>query len=98
LDADLDPPSQPLQEKKTVNLRHVLDTPLLKESSKWIDGIVDMLGGYSDVFDQFVDKSAANDSSVGLSLISKIQTLAGKVELPNLWSKVPSKAGILRQG
>lgn len=98
LDAVLDPPSQPLQEKKTVNLRHVLDTPLLKESSKWIDGIVDMLGGYSDVFDQFVDKSAANDSSVGQSLISKIQTLAGKVELPNVLSKVPSKAGILRQG
>lgn len=98
LDAPLDPPSPPSRERETINLRHVLDTPLLKESSKWVDRVVDMMSGYNDALDRAVDKLAAQDFSVGQAVLSMIQTLAGKVELPNIWSKVPSKARILRQG
>jgi len=99
LDAPLDPPSQPsLRVRDTINLRQVLDTPLLKEMEQWVDVALDHVGGHFDTLDQLVDKVAAEDTSVGRALISKLQTLAGKVEVPNTWSKVPSKAGMLRPG
>jgi hypothetical protein len=98
LDAPLNPSFQPSRERETCNLRQVLDTPLLKESSKWIDSVVDMMSGYNDALDRAVDKLAAQDLSVGQAVVSMIQNLAGKVELPNVWSKVPSKARIPRQG
>jgi hypothetical protein len=97
LDALFDPPFQPSRERETLNLRHVLDTPLLKESSKLVDSVVDKMSGYNDVLDRAVDKLAAQDFSVGQAVLAKIQTLAGNLELPNVWSKVHSKARMLRQ-
>jgi hypothetical protein len=98
LDALLDPPFQPSRERETLNLRQILDTPLSKEWPKWVDSVVDMMSGYDDVLDQAVDRLAAQDFSVGQAVLSKIQTLAGKVEVPNVLSKAPSKARMSRQG
>jgi hypothetical protein len=98
LDAPLDPPTQNMPATKpiTLNLRQVMDTPLLKEMERWIDAALDHVGGHFDSLDQLVDKLAADNSSVGKALMSKLQTLAGKVEIPNVWAQVPTKAGILK--
>lgn len=99
LDAPLDPPTRTLpMTRDTLNLRQVLDTPLLKEVETWVDAAIDLVGGHFDTLDQLVDKLAADDSSAGKALVTKLHTLAGKVEIPNLWAKVPTKAGILRPG
>lgn len=99
LDASLDPPLQPiLRARDSINLRQVVDTPLLKEVAQWVDAALDRVGGHVDSLDQLVDSLAADDTSVGKTLIAKLQSLAGKVELPNIWAKVPTRAGILRPG
>ena len=99
LDAPLDAPRQPVTTApSTINLRQVMDVPLLKEVESWIDLALDHVGGHFDSLDQLVDKLAADESSVGKVLISKLQTLAGKIDIPNIWAKVPTKAGMLRPG
>ena len=96
LDAVLDPPRpKEVAGKDTVNLRHVIDTPLLKETAKWVDAVVDQLSGYNDMVDQFVDNLAAEGPTVGHVLVSNVQALAGKVEVPKVASKIPNKAGML---
>jgi hypothetical protein len=63
-----------------------MDVPLLKEMESWIDLALDHVGGHFDSLDQLVDKLAADESSVGKVLISKLQTLAGKIDIPNIWA------------
>lgn len=87
LDAPLDAPKQPVATApSTINLRQVMDVPLLKEMESWIDLALDHVGGHFDSLDQLVDKLAADESSVGKVLISKLQTLAGKIDIPNIWA------------
>ena len=66
---------------KSINLRSIIDTPLLIKSIDWIDVVVDTIGGYSDGLDQYLDSLTGlhGTTSVGEILVEGILEQAGNV-------------------
>ncbi|GAX18162.1 hypothetical protein FisN_25Hh145 [Fistulifera solaris] len=62
------------------NLRQLLDSPLIMESGRSINMIVDSMGGYSDWFDQYIDGLGVDD--VGKVVINALMQRAGRINLP----------------
>ena len=62
------------------NLRQLLDSPLMMESARGINTIIDSMGGYSDWFDQYIDGLGVDD--VGKVFIQALMQKAGSVKLP----------------
>lgn len=84
LDADLPIPTPRLPTVETVNLRRILETPLVLKLPGVIDGIVEMLGGYSDQVDQWLDSIVTGRESIGELVINRLLDESGKVEIPTL--------------
>jgi hypothetical protein len=82
LDADF-PMMQPtIPDRDTINLRRLLDTPLLTKTADWIDQLVEICGGYNDTLDQLLD-SLAGRESVGETLVRRLLKELGRVEIPH---------------
>lgn len=66
---------------KSINLRTMLDSPLLMKSTDWIDVLVDAIGGYSDGLDQYLDSLTGfhGTTSVGEIMVESILENAGTV-------------------
>ncbi|GAX10007.1 hypothetical protein FisN_25Lh145 [Fistulifera solaris] len=62
------------------NLRQFLDSPLVLESARSINMIVDSIGGYSDWFDNYIDGLGVDD--VGKVVINALMQRAGSINLP----------------
>jgi hypothetical protein len=82
LDADL----PPLHKKEdglastVIHLRDIIDSPLLIQSMDWIDDFVDLVGGYNEKLDQYLD-ALANKNSVGEVLVEGLLKRAGRVNV-----------------
>jgi hypothetical protein len=83
LDADFPMMQQRIPERKSINLRRVLDTSLLVETIAWVDQLVEMIGGYNDRFDQFLDSMASGRESVGEIVVRRLLEESGRVEIPH---------------
>lgn len=88
LDADL---SQAPRRKEPivpnrVNLRNLIDTPTLHESSMVVDWLLDWVSGKHDGLDDFLDKyvyaSVPDDKAVGKEAVARLLQAAGKVDIP----------------
>jgi hypothetical protein len=93
LDADLPVPPPRIPQRDSINLRRVLDTPLLFHTIDWIDQLVEMCGGYNDQLDQWLDSFA---DSVGEMAVSRLVEASGKVEIPHprkLLEQLPNSVG-----
>ncbi|KAG7337739.1 hypothetical protein IV203_015455 [Nitzschia inconspicua] len=79
LDADL-PASHNNKEtflaSNVINLRDVIESPLLIKSMDWIDALVDLMGGYNDKVDQYLD-ALAGRNSVGEVVVENVLKRAG---------------------
>lgn len=63
-----------------VNLRSVLDSPLLTKSARWVDQLVELLGGYSDEVDRYLDSlTDGGDGTVGEVAIESLLAQVGRV-------------------
>ena len=84
LDAVLDepwkPPRAPYPEH--VNLRHVVDKPVLKLVAQWIDNGLDLMGGYSDFVDSRIDAMTGGRDDFGQVLMEYLLELSEKVNVP----------------
>mmetsp|Transcript_14316 Transcript_14316/g.17265 ORF Transcript_14316/g.17265 Transcript_14316/m.17265 type:complete len:240 (-) Transcript_14316:33-752(-) len=92
------PPHKPPAKDK-INLRQIMDTPLLSQQSPhWIDFAVDQVSGHIDFLDQAIDNilqgQGKDDDSVGKVLVANILKLAGKVQVPNLLKDVPDPGAL----
>ena len=87
LDADLPPPSSKSSSStspssSTINLRDVLDTPILVKSIDWIDQLVDLVGGYNDNLDRYLDSLTDHGAaSVGEVIIQRTLEQAGLINV-----------------
>lgn len=65
---------------KTINIRTLVDTPLLAKSVDWIDHMVDVISGYNDEFDQYLDTitSYHGTNSVGEVVVETVLERAGR--------------------
>jgi len=83
---------------KNINLQSAIDSPLLVKSIDWIDVLVDMIGGYSDELDIYLDSLAGSEgtNSVGEIVVEKILERAGKVGDINVEKYSEAVATILR--
>jgi hypothetical protein len=95
LDADLPPPTPKIPPRETINLRRVLETPLLLKLADGIDRIVEMAGGHNDQLDQWLDSVVVGRESVGGLVVRRLLEESGKVEIPTLdtvKSRLPPQA------
>ena len=95
LDADLPPPKPKIPPRETLNLRRILETPLLMKLAVGIDRIVEMAGGYNDQLDQWLDSIAVSRESVGNVVVRRILEESGKMEIPTVdaaISRLPPQA------
>lgn len=74
------PASPPFPE--TVNLRRIIDKPLLKQVALWIDNALDLMGGYSDFVDSRIDSLTQGRDDFGSILIDYLLQLSGRVDVP----------------
>jgi len=83
LDADLPLLSPTKDLVTTVNLRSAIDSPLLNEAVGWIDRLVDLVGGYNDKLDQYLDHltNTHQSNSVGEVVVEQLLQWAGLVTL-----------------
>jgi hypothetical protein len=83
LDADLPVPKPQTGDNTTViNLRSVIDSPLAMKSVEWIDRLVDLIGGYNDKLDQYLDSLLSHESaSVGEFIVERLLHKAGLVDI-----------------
>lgn len=93
LDADL-PMTLPHQimDDETMNLRRIIDTPMLTKATDWIDMIIEATGGYADSWDQFVDSYASSRESIGEKIINNILYQSSTIDIPTrkkLWNSLP---------
>ncbi len=86
LDADLPPPTPKIPRRETTNLQRVLDTPLILQLVQQIDHLVEMVGGYNDRLDHWLDSVAGGRESVGEMVIRRLLEESGKVEIPSFES------------
>jgi hypothetical protein len=84
LDADL-PPARPISlAPSKLQLRRIIDKPILYEIIDWIDQLVEISGGYSDVVDQYLDSLAGNAmASIGEIFMNRLLEESKKIELPH---------------
>jgi rubrerythrin len=100
LDADLPPvvAKETMPASTVINVRDVIDSPLLIKSMDWIDDLVDLVGGYNDKLDQYLD-TLSNRNSVGEVVVEKILKRAGLIDIdvsklpPTLQRKILKKYG-----
>lgn len=76
---------------ESINLRDTIDTPLLMKSVDWIDALIDVVGGYSDGLDQYLDNLTGfhGTSSVGEIVVEGILERADKVGDVNIGKILP---------
>lgn len=88
LDADLDSFGEVSASKSrdrdplpSINLRELIDSPLLMKSIDWVDVLVDIFGGYNDDLDQYLDSLTMlhGTNSVGEILVESLLERAGKI-------------------
>jgi hypothetical protein len=68
----------------SINLRDVIDTPLLVKSIDWIDQFVDMIGGHNDNLDRYLDSWTAENnggSSVGEAIVQHLLQRTGSINV-----------------
>ncbi|KAG7354820.1 hypothetical protein IV203_004176 [Nitzschia inconspicua] len=65
-----------LSSNYVINLRDVIESPLLIKSMDWIDALVDLMGGYNDKVDQYLD-ALAGRNSVGEVVVENVLKRAG---------------------
>jgi hypothetical protein len=84
--------------EKTINLRSTIDSPLLMKSIDWIDALVEVIGGYSDELDQYVDSLTVlhGTTSVGEIMVESILEKAGRVGDINLQKYLDTVQNILQ--
>jgi hypothetical protein len=81
LDADL-PVEQPHKEiDMKINLRSVIDSPLIINLIQWIDQFVDLVGGYNDRLDLYLDSISHESGSIGELLVERLLCKAGFVDV-----------------
>jgi hypothetical protein len=75
---------KPAQETypESINLRRVIDTPLLKKTAQWIDNALDLAGGYSDYVDSKIDALTQGRDEFGAVLVDYLLRQSGKVRVP----------------
>ena len=85
LDADLPVPKPQIMNDDNmtvINLRSVIDSPLAMKSIEWIDQLVDLIGGYNDKLDQYLDSLLSHESaSVGEFIVERILHKAGLINV-----------------
>jgi len=89
LDADLGVPREDTPNRAhshdgnggSINLRSMIDSPLLKKSVDWIDALVDAVGGYNDELDQYLDDliQLHDTTSIGKIVVEKTLEKVGRV-------------------
>lgn len=82
LDADLPPSLPKIPEASSVNLRRLVDTPLLQQVGPAVDQLVDLGGGYNDDLDQWLDSLAGTRESVGDVFVTYLLKASSQVEVP----------------
>ncbi|GKY98504.1 hypothetical protein MPSEU_000807500 [Mayamaea pseudoterrestris] len=84
LGAVLDEPWKPPRAlySESVNLRRVIDKPILKLAAKWIDNGLDLVGGHSDFIDSKVDSFTGGRDEFGSICIEYLLRQSGKVDMP----------------
>lgn len=88
LDADL-PLKKPVKDDAStetsptmINLREMIDSPLLVKSIEWIDQFVELIGGHIDRLDLYIDSLVDHGSaSVGEVVVTGILERAGLVNI-----------------
>ena len=84
LDADLPMMEPKIPDPETINLRRIIDKPILFEVIDWVDKVVEAIGGYNDDLDQYLDQVAGSSSaSIGKLLVDKLLEASEKVDLPH---------------
>lgn len=77
--------SYAMKSRAVINLRSILDSPLLAESVGWLDQLVELFGGYSDEVDRYLDSltvgrgGGGRDVSVGEVAVESLLQYAGMV-------------------
>jgi hypothetical protein len=66
-----------------INVRSILDSPLLTQTVGWLDQLVELLGGYNDEVDRYLDSltvgPGGRDVSVGEVVVESLLQYAGMV-------------------
>lgn len=91
-------PFDALAVPESVNLRQLLDTPLTKQAATWINQLIDLAGGHSDIVDRWIDEwvAAAGDlPDVGAAFVDRVLDKASKVDVAVPEFVKQSKAGLL---
>jgi hypothetical protein len=83
LDADLPLTSSETELTSTViNLRSAIETPVLIKAMDWIDDLVDLVGGYNDRLDQYLDSlTHGQGESVGEVIVERLLHNAGLIDI-----------------
>ena len=77
------PMRQPtIPDPSKVNVWWLLDKPLLTKTTDWIDQLVELVGGYNDTVDQFLNSFAGRESVRGI-LVRRLLEASGWVEIPH---------------
>mgnify|MGYP005839385793 CR=1 FL=1 len=82
-------PKQP-KSLTSVNLRHVFDTPFVRNLVRMIDVFLDLISGYNDQLDHYMDhlietyvnKHDMDSSSLGKVFVSRLLALCGRLDIP----------------
>jgi hypothetical protein len=68
------------------------------DTSSWINAGMDLVSGYYDPLDQFVDNLAMSSPDLGRAAVDTVLKAAGSVPLPPLpgfWQEQQAEAGVL---
>lgn len=84
LDADLPPPTPKIPARDSMNLRQIIETPIVFKLAGAIDIFVEMVGGYNDQLDQWLDSVAGGRKSVGEMVVRQFLEESGKLEIPTV--------------
>lgn len=101
LDADLPLAlSDKEMESTVINLRSVIETPVLVKAMDWIDDLADLVGGYNDRLDQYLDSLTDGKSeSVGEVVVERLLHNAGliNIDVKKVGEKVKLSPSIQRK-
>lgn len=92
LDADLnaDPALPPIPSPENFSLVKLLDSPVIGKMDRFVDGLLDRIGGYFDSFDSYMDRQTEkyvdsydeNASSLGKVYVVHLLIRSGHLKVP----------------